>query len=161
LTRTLVQAAAAAVVLVFLWKAFRLAMGLRAERLFREGTRRAEEARGHRVIAEIPSAEGELSLFVEAGDSFVWQDRTVRKSELLGCRLLLNGAAVASAARVNTSIPEAALLEDYEGRERWDVRVYAGTGVWDIPCGTLREGVSRDAARAVFEAVSAALPALR
>jgi hypothetical protein len=161
LTRTLVQAAAAVAVLVFLWKAFRMAMGLRAERLFREGTRRAEEARGHRVIAEIPSAEGELSLFVDAGDAFAWQDRSVLKNDLLGCRLLLNGAAIASMARPETSIPEAALLEDYEGRERWDVRVYAVTGVWDVPCGTLREGVSRDTARAVFEAVSTALPSRR
>jgi len=157
LTRQLVQAAAAIVVLALLWRAFRFAMGLRAARIFREEARRAEESRGRRVVAEIPSVEGDLSLFLEAPDAFVWRDRSVRKRDIVGCRLLLNGAAIASAARVNTTLPEAALPEDYEGRERWDVRLYIGGDVWEVPCGTLREGVSRDTARAVFDAVSAAV----
>ena len=48
--------------------------------------------------------------------------------------------------------------QDYEGRERWDVVLrLAGGELLTIPCGTLREGVSREAARDVFDAVARAL----
>jgi hypothetical protein len=157
MSRIPVQLAAAAVLLVFLWRAFRLAMGLRADRLHREQGRRAEEAQGRRVVAEIASRDGDLYLFVEAGDAFAWRDRRVAKPDLVGCRLLLNGAAMATAARPDAALPEPGLPEELEGRERWDVRLYTRDGLVDVPCGTLREGVSRDAARAVFEAVAASL----
>ena len=45
-------------------------------------------------------------------------------------------------------------------RERWDVLIYCGDRTEAVPCGSLREGVSRDIASRVFEAVRrAAAPA--
>jgi hypothetical protein len=152
----LVQIAAAAALLLLLWKSFRLAMGLRAAARAREAERRGEETRGRRVVTEIPHG-GEVFLFLETPDAFEWLGRRVAKSEVTGCRLLLNGGVMGSAARAGVALPEPAPPEEYEGRERWDVRLYARQGPADVPCGTLREGVSRDAARAVFESVRRAL----
>ena len=154
MSRLLIQTAAAAALLVLLWRAFRLSMSLRADRMQREEERRTEEARGRRVVAEIASRDGDLYLFLEADDAFLWREHRLAKSEIVGCRLLLNGATMATAARADARLPEPALPEEMEGRERWDVRLYRVADAADVPCGTLREGVSRDAARAVFEAVS-------
>ena len=43
--------------------------------------------------------------------------------------------------------------EGYEGRERWDVFIYCRDRTEAVPCGSLREGVSREIAGRVFEAV--------
>ena len=52
------------------------------------------------------------------------------------------------------ALPEPPLAEAYEGRERWEVELYLRDGRrLQVPCGTLREGVSREAALAVFAAV--------
>ena len=53
-------------------------------------------------------------------------------------------------------LPEPPSAEDFEGRESWDVVLYledGGTCV--VPCGTLREGVSREIAARVFHATRA------
>jgi hypothetical protein len=62
-----------------------------------------------------------------------------------------------TAARPGAALPDPGTPEEYEGRERWDVRLYSSQGLADVPCGTLREGVSRDAARAVFDSVRRSL----
>jgi hypothetical protein len=154
----LVQLAAALALLVVLWKLFRMAMGLRAERLFREEARRTEEAAGGRIVAEMPGSDGGLVLFVEDPHRFRWGTEAVAKTEIVGARLLLNGGVMAQAVRAGTRLPDPAAGEEYEGRERWDVRLHTGSGtIRDVPCGTVREGVSRGAAREVFEAVRAEL----
>jgi hypothetical protein len=158
MSRALIQVAAAAALLVLLWRSFRLAMGLRAARVHREEQRRAEEAKGRRVVAEIASRDGDMFLFLEAADAFTWRDRRVEKADVVGCRLLLNGAMMAQTALPGAALPEPTPPEEMEGRERWDVRLYVRDGPSsDVPCGTLREGVSRDAARAVYEAAAAVL----
>jgi hypothetical protein len=159
MTRTLIQLAAGGLLLLLIWRAFRLAMALRFDSAARDGERRTEEARGRRVVAEIPSHKGEIYLFLETAEAFEWQGRRMAKAEVLGCRLLLNGGLMASAVRPGITLPEPGAPEEYEGRERWDVRLHSASGAVDVPCGTLREGVSRDAARAVFEAVRASLTA--
>ena len=54
-------------------------------------------------------------------------------------------------------LPDPPAPEDYEGRERWDVALYLTDGRTEpVPCGSLREGVSREIAIRVFEAVRAA-----
>jgi len=151
---TLIQVAAALAVLVFLWKAFRLAMDLRAARILREEARRAREAQGQRVVAEVPGPSGELRLLVEDGETFEWAGRRLPRSAVLGCRLLLNGAVMAAAARPGFDLPAPPAPEEYEGRERWDVRIYMRNEEIEVACGTVREGVSREIARAVYDAVT-------
>jgi hypothetical protein len=155
--RTLVQLAASLLLLLLLWRAFRMAMRMRYARVVREDERRAMEARGRRVVAEVPSHSGEVYLFIEDADGFEWQGHALRKADISGCRLLLNGGLMATATRPGLSLPDPSAPEDFEGRERWDVRLYSAQGVFDVPCGMLREGVSREAARAVFQAVREAL----
>jgi hypothetical protein len=157
MSRLLIQLAAGAAFLVFVWRAFRFAMALRSGQIAREEARRAEETAGRRIVAELPGPDGRLELFVEDAKGFHWTSGQVAKLDLLGCRLLLNGGVMASATRPGVSLPEASSPEEYEGRERWDVRVYTLAGSTDIACGRVREGVSREIAQSVFAAVRNAL----
>jgi len=150
--------AAGAAFLFFLWTLFRLAVGLRWEKVSREAERRQAEAGGGRVVAELPLNEG-VVFFLEDASHFRWGTAAVPRREVLGARLLLNGGVVGAAAREGFTLPAAPFVEEYEGRERWDVVLYRRDGSQAVPCGTLREGVSREAAGQVFEAVRRALQA--
>jgi hypothetical protein len=159
MSRVLIQFAAGLAFLVFVWRAFRYAMALRSGRVFREEARRAEEAAGRTIVAELPGHDGRLDLLVADATHFQWAGGRVAKADIVGCRLLLNGGLMGSAARLGVTLPETDAGEEYEGRERWDVRVYTATGSADIACGRVREGVSREIAQSVFAAVKAALAA--
>jgi hypothetical protein len=157
LARFAVQLAAAALLVAVLWTLLRLALGLRQAKVAREETRRAEEAQGRRVVAEIPLADDRLVLFLEDDEAFYWSGLTARKRGLLGARLTLNGGVMATVARAGQALPEPSVPEEFEGRERWEVVLYTAEGPRIVPCGSLREGVSREAATRVFERVRAAL----
>lgn len=149
----ILQVVAAAVLLVFLWSLFRFAMGLRWAKLSREAARTAELARGRRVVAEIPQRDG-LLLFLEDAAGFSWGTLRADRRAIVGARALLNGGVIASFSRSGTVLPEPPAHEMYEGQERWDVLLYLEGGQpLAVPCGTLREGVSREIALCVFEAV--------
>lgn len=156
----LLQILAAALLSVLLWSLFRLSMGLRWTKLVRQAAERAERERGRRVVAELPLAE-DVVLFLEEDGGFVWGDERVAKREIAGARLLLNGAVVGAWAPDDAALPEPSRAEPYEGRERWTVELYLCDGRrLVVRCGTLREGVSREAAQAVFEAVRRATQAV-
>jgi hypothetical protein len=127
-------------------------MALRWSKVVREGSRSAEESRGRRVVAEIPLPDG-LLFFLEDDAGFYWGGSQARKSEVLGARMLLNGGVIGSFNRAGAPLPDPPPAEEYEGRERWDVLVYCADGTRAVPCGSLREGVSREIAGRVFEAV--------
>ena len=66
--------------------------------------------------------------------------------------MLVNGAVLRECA-----LPPPAPPAEYEGRERWEVALFLEGGAEArIPCGTLREGVSREIAARAFEAVQSA-----
>src|SRR5438552_2293614 len=117
----------------------------------------AEEARGRRVVAEIPLPDG-LLFFLEDDAGFYWGGSEVRKPEVLGARMLLNGGVIGTFSRAGVALPEPPPAEEYEGRERWDVLVYCVGQTEAVPCGSLREGVCREIASRVFEAVRRAAP---
>jgi hypothetical protein len=149
-----IEAVAAAALALFLLSIFRYAMALRAAKVARLSWRESEEARGRRVVAEIPGSGDDMAMFLEDGAGFYWGGEQVRKRELRGARLRLNRGILASWARAGAVLPDPESAEDFEGRETWDVILYledGGTRV--IPCGTLREGVSREIATRVFHAV--------
>jgi hypothetical protein len=149
----ILQIVAAAVLLVFLWSLFRFAMGLRWAKLSREEARASEQARGRRVVAEIPQRDG-LLLFLEDADGYSWGSLRAERGVVVGARALLNGAVIAAFARPGVALPEPPAHEAYEGQERWDVLLYLdGAPPLAVPCGTLREGVSREIALCVFGAV--------
>lgn len=149
------RALAGLALLLFLWSLFRFSMGLRYAKRAREEARRAEESRGRRVVAEIPTDDG-VVFFLEDTNGFYWGDASLGKSDVAGGRLVLNGAVLASFSRNGADLPAPPASEEYEGRERWEVVLYLRDGsTRSVPCGSLREGVSRDVARSVFEAVAA------
>jgi hypothetical protein len=149
----LLQILAAALFIVLLWSLFRLAMGLRWTKLLRQAAERVELERGRRLVAELPLTEGVL-LFLEDDGSFFWGPERVTKPDIAGARVLLNGAVIGSWAHRDVTLPEPPRPEPYEGRERWAVELYLRDGRrLEVRCGALREGVSREAAQAVFEAV--------
>jgi hypothetical protein len=154
-SRRLLQAFVAALFLAFLWMLLRFALGLRYSKVVREEER---EAQAGRVVAEIPSAAGDVGFFVEEPDAFAWPGGRLEKADIVGARMLLRGGAIGEAARPGVVLPPAGPADEFEGRERWDVVLYLRGGVTaTVACGTLREGVSRDVAARVFEAVRASL----
>ena len=157
-----IKIAAFLALLALLWSIFRLSMGLRWAKVSRESARKEEEGRGRRIVAELPSADGTLGFFAEDHAGFYWPAGAAGKSALRGARLLLNGGVIAAVARPGSTLPEPPALESFEGRERWEVVLYGAEGRQQtIACGTVREGVSRDIATRVFDAVRAALEGAR
>ena len=154
----LIKVIAGAVLLLLLFTLFRFAMGLRAAKVARIQARRDEEARGCRVVAEIPLSDSELVLLIEDDEAFRWGSESVRKADIAGARLLLNGAVVRELAAPGVALPPPAPIEEFEGRERWDVGIYLREGgAVTLPCGTLREGVSREIGGLAFEAIRASV----
>jgi hypothetical protein len=148
------QVLAGLVFLAFVWMVFRFAMGLRYAKVAREEARGAREGQGVRVVAEIPSKQGDVQFFVDDGDAFSWPGGRIPKDQVAGARLLLRGGLVGSFERPGAALPPVGPVDDDESRERWDVVVYLRDGCFlTVPCGTLREGVSRDVASRVFEAL--------
>jgi hypothetical protein len=131
-------------------------MGLREAKREREAARAAEEERGRRVVVEIPLSDVEVVFLVEDGESFAWGKEAVAKPDIAGARLLVNGGVLKECGRPGVALPPPGPPEGFEGRERWEVVVYRREGdPARIPCGSLREGVSREIAGKAFAAVRA------
>jgi hypothetical protein len=153
-----IRIAAAAFLALLLFRMFRLAMRMRFTKLERERERTAQESQGRRVVAELPLEDG-IMLFLEDDLSFSWGDSRVERSEVVGARLLMNGGIVAEVTREGHSLPAPASPVEFDGSERWEVELLVAGAVRRVPCGRLREGVSREAAAQVFEAVRGAVEA--
>jgi hypothetical protein len=154
----LIRLAALALLVVALWRVFRLSMGLRFAKVSREEARAAAETNGGKVLAELPLPDAEVVFLVEDAEAFRWGSARLAKAEVGGVRLMVNGAVLQEFAAAGERLPAPQPPEEYEGRERWEVRVFRrGGGATTIPCGTLREGISREIAGRVFEAVTAVL----
>jgi hypothetical protein len=156
----LIRLIAAAVFIAFLWSLFRFAMGLRYAKVLREEERRAEETAGRHVVAEVPNHAGEVVLLREDGERLLYGEREITKRDVLAARLVLNGRVVETRARPGVETSALPPPEEYDGRERWDVLLTLGDGgAFDIQCGTLREGISREIAERVFRCASACVEA--
>jgi hypothetical protein len=149
---------AAALLLV----AARLATTLRLYRRRRERTRDAEGALGRTIVAEIPTAD-ELVLVSEDDKRFYYGDRSVDKDLIAAVRVLINGSPIAVfvSRRVGQRpSAEATSFEDRPdgiARDRWDVAIETAAGTILVECGAIRERVSQELARAVFDAVKRAM----
>lgn len=139
-----------------------LATTLQYFRRRRRRSRDREQALGRTVIAEIPAAD-DLVLFTEDAGAFHYGTTVIQKDAIAAARVLINGAPIASV--VSRRHPEAAALhptsfEDRpEGiaRDRWDVALETTTGTVLVECGAIRERVSQELARAIFDAVKHAM----
>jgi hypothetical protein len=151
-----VLAAVAALVLLII--AASLATTLQAYRRRRVRARDSERALGRTVIAEIPAGD-DLTLFSEDASRFYYGERSADKDLIVAVRVLINGSPIAAYA--SRRYPEAAAAQatgfedrpDGIARDRWDVAVETVTGMLLVECGAIRERVSQELARAVFDAV--------
>jgi hypothetical protein len=150
---------AAVIAVLLLYLAMRLATTLKYHRRRRQRARDAERALGRTVVVEIPG-EDDLVLFSEDASRFYYGDRSVDKDLIAAVRVLINGSPIA--AYVSTrhaaamDAPQPTSFEDRpEGiaRDRWDVAIEAVNGTTLVACGAIRERVSQELARAVFDAV--------
>jgi len=158
-----VVAGLAAIVLLLV--AASLGTTLHAYRRRRQRARDSEGALGRSIVVEIPGAD-DLVLFTEDASRFYYGDHAIDKHHITGVTVLINGAPIAESRRQPTAggrpgpAREAVVIDDRpEGiaRDRWDVAIETGAGVTIIECGAIRERVSQELARAVFDAVKRAL----
>ena len=98
-------------------------------------------------------------LFTEDAVRFYYGERSIDKDLIAAVRVLINGSPIA--AYVSRRHPEGAARQATsfddrpEGiaRDRWDVAIETVTGTVLVECGAIRERVSQELARAVFDAV--------
>jgi hypothetical protein len=153
---------AAIVAVVLLLVAASLATTLQIYQRRRQRARDSERALGRTIVAELPAAE-ELVLFSEDPKRFYYGDRSIDKDLIAAVRVLINGAPIAaslSRRHARDTVPQPTSFEDRpEGiaRDRWDVAIESVTGTVLVECGAIRERVSQELARAVFDAVKRAI----
>ncbi len=151
---------AAIVALLLVIAAASLATTLRSYRRRRQRVRESERALGRTVIAEVPVAD-DLVLISEDEKRFYYGERSIDKDLIVAVRLLINGAPIAvylSRRHAEGPLTMPTSFEDRpEGiaRDRWDVAVETVAGTTLIECGAIRERVSQELARAVFDAIGA------
>src|SRR5262245_25525225 len=149
---------AALIALFLLLVAASLATTLRTYRRRRQRTRDTEAALGRTIVAEIPG-DADLRIFSEDAVRFHYGDRSIDKDLILAVRVLINGAPMAayeSACHGRAAARQPTSFEDRpEGiaRDRWDVAIETLTGTTLVECGAIRERVSQELARSVFDAV--------
>ena len=161
---------AGAIAVALLLVAASLATTLQMFRRRRARARDAERALGRTLIAEIPAAD-DLILFSEDATCFYYGEASIDKDLIAAVRVLINGAPIAAcvsrrsppnrpaslrAAEPDRAAGAATFIDDRpEGiaRDRWDVVIETLAGTTLVECGAIRERVSQELARAVFDAV--------
>jgi hypothetical protein len=159
--RDLVAALVAVALIVF---AASLATTLHFYRQRRQRAHDSERALGRTIVAELPTAE-DLVLFSEDAKRFYYGERSIDKDLIAAVRVLINGVPIATT--LSPRHPEASLrhptsFEDHpEGiaRDRWDVAIESARDTVIVECGAIRERVSQELARTVYEAVRRAIQA--
>ena len=135
-----------------------LATTLRLVRRRRGRDRAAERALGRTIIVELPTSE-DLVLFSEDDVRFYYGERSIDKDLIAAVRVLINGAPIAatvSTRHARDARRQATSFDDRpEGiaRDRWDVAIETVTATILVECGSVRERVSQELARGVYEAV--------
>ena len=149
---------AAGVALLLLIVAASLGTTLTVYRKRRRQNRERERSLGRTVIAEIP-AEDDLVLFTEDEQQFHYGSQSVDKDAIAAVRVLINGAPIAACISkrhvAGASIQPTSFEDRPEGiaRDRWDVAIERADGTTLVACGAIRERISQELARAVFDAV--------
>jgi hypothetical protein len=153
-----VVAGLAAIVLLLV--AASLGTTLHGYRRRRQRARESEGALGRSILVEIPGGD-DLVLFTEDASRFYYGDHAIDKRRIAGVTVLINGAPIAESRRAAAQgepahAREAVIIDDRPdgiARDRWDVAIETDAGVTIIECGAIRERVSQELARAVFDAV--------
>jgi len=149
---------AAGVALLLLIVAASLGTTLTVYRKRRRQNRDHERTLGRTIIAEIP-ADDDLVLFTEDDRHFHYGRQAVDKDRIAAVRVLINGAPIAACVSkrhaAGAPIQPTSFEDRPEGiaRDRWDVAIEGVDGTTLVECGAIRERISQELARAVFDAV--------
>ena len=140
---------------------------------YRKAHRRAREdelARGRTIIVELPT-DPELTLFTEDAEHFYYGSTPIDKNAIRAVRVLINGSPIAAYVSPRWDHDGAPVAHDssrpdvedtFEGilRDRWDVEIETvdpQQATIVVACGAVRERVSQELARKIFDAVKADL----
>ncbi len=135
-----------------------LATTLHFYRRRRHRAREGQRELGRTIIAEVPAGD-DLVLVTEDDRFFYFGSRPIDKNGIVAARVLINGSPIATVvsrhAPSDTSTRETTFEDRPEGiaRDRWDVEIDTESGVVLVECGAIRERVSQELARAVFDAL--------
>ena len=145
------------VAIALLLVAASLATTLQLYRRRRQRARDSERALGRQIIAELPVGDG-LVLFTEDDVRFHYGEQSIDKDLIAAARVLINGApisATVSRAQGSAALQPTSFDDRPEGiaRDRWDVAIETTRGTVLVQCGAIRERVSQELARAVYDAV--------
>jgi hypothetical protein len=162
-----VVAALVAAVLVF--AALSLLTTLHWYRKRHRAARDQLAARGRTIIVELPT-DPELTLVAEDAEHLYYGERVIDKRDIVAVRVLINGSPIASFALTDrpggvAAASPAAADQSFEDqpdgilRDRWDVAIDTTAGTLLIECGAIRERVSQELARRIFDAVKATIHA--
>ena len=156
------DAVAAVVAAALIFFALSLLTSLHFYRKRQRAVRGDELARGRTIIVELPT-DPELTLFTEDAEHFYYGATPVDKNTIMAVRVLINGSPIA--AFVSPRWESAQHLQptafddrpDGIARDRWDVAIETTDGTILVECGAVRERVSQELARKVFDAVKSDL----
>jgi len=171
------DAVAALVAAALIFFALSLLTSLHFYRKRHRKVREDELARGRTIIVELPT-DPALTLFTEDAEHFYYGATPIDKNEIMAVRVLINGSPIAafvsprwqSEARSDAGSnagstkqdPETSFEDTSEGilRDRWDVAIETANlqqATILVACGAVRERVSQELARKIFDAVKADL----
>ncbi len=154
------DAVAALVAAALMFVALSLLTSLHFYRKRQRTVREDELARGRTIIVELPT-DPELTLFTEDAGHFYYGATPIDKHAIMAVRVLINGSPIAafvSPRWTPAQHPQPTAFDDRpEGiaRDRWDVAIETANGTILVECGAVRERVSQELARKIFDAVKA------
>jgi hypothetical protein len=148
---------AALVAAALVFAALSLLTTLHFYRKRQQRARARELDRGRAIIVELPT-DPELTLFTEDAEHFYYGANLIDKREITAVRVLINGSPIAAfvSPRWSGAASQPTAFEDRpEGiaRDRWDVAIETTSGTVLVECGAVRERVSQELARKIFDAV--------
>ncbi|MGH6621109.1 MAG: hypothetical protein ACREF6_16300 [Alphaproteobacteria bacterium] len=163
------DAVAAIVAAALIFVALSLLTSLHFYRKRHQKARADELARGRTIIVELPTGPA-LTLFTEDAEHFHYGATPIDKNAITAVRVLINGAPIAAFvsprwepdAGAGTRDPahaETSFEDTSEGilHDRWDVAIETVDATIVVECGAVRERVSQELARKVYDAVKADL----
>ena len=124
--------------------------------------RETEIARGRRIIVELPT-DPALTLFTEDEEHFYYGSTAIEKRHIMAVRVLINGAPIAATVSPRWQSATHAQPTSFEdrpeglARDRWDVAIETAEASILVECGAIRERVSQELARNIYEAVKTAI----
>ena len=127
-----------------------------------ERRRKALKMQGRSILAEVPTENG-LRLFSHDKDAFYWSNQCIPKQDIRSVELLISGAVLATARTNRSNFKTASENNKNKSspekieRERWDVKIEVNSNFILVACGSIRQQVSQELARNIFETVKASI----